>query len=269
MIKYLLLLLLSFNAHAIALILPVQNNVSAKAYVVTDESGEIILEKNADAVRPIASITKLMTATVVLDAHQDLDEDITMVYKNHGYLHSKIPHSVKTLKRRELINLAMVKSDNLAAQTLCENYPGGLNRCIAEMNHTAFNLRMTQTHYEDPTGLNEKNVSSANDLVKLVLNAKNYTELIEASSYAQVEIKVKKRWWQFGNTNPLVRKSNDIKISKTGYISASGGCVAMLVNTSVGERVIVLLGSKNTHTRFPEAQKILLTVSHSDIDTTY
>jgi D-alanyl-D-alanine endopeptidase (penicillin-binding protein 7) len=268
MIKYLIPFLISLTVYAIPII-PVQNIVSAKAFVVTDETGEVILEKNADIVRPIASITKLMTVMVVLDANQDLDEDITMVYKNHGYLHSKIPQSVKTLTRRQLINLAIVKSDNLAAQLLCENYPGGLNRCIAEMNHKAFILRMTQTHYEDPTGLDAKNVSSAKDLVKLVLNAKKYQEILDASSSAQVEIKVKKKWKHFDNTNPLVKKSNDIKISKTGYISASGGCVAMLLDTSIGERVIVLLGSKNTHTRFPEVQKILLTVSHSDIESTY
>jgi D-alanyl-D-alanine endopeptidase (penicillin-binding protein 7) len=268
LIRYFLLFLFSLNVYALPSI-PVQENVTAKAFVVSDITGDVILEKNADDIRPVASITKLMTAIVVLDANQDLDEDITMVYKNHGYLHSKIPQSVKSLTRRQLINLAIVKSDNLAAQLLCENYPGGLNRCIAEMNHKAFTLHMMQTHYEDPTGLNVKNVSSANDLVKLVLHAKNYSELIEASGKAQVQLKVKKRWWSFGNTNPLVKKTNDIKISKTGYINASGGCVVMLIDTSVGERVIVLLGSKNTRTRFPEAQKILLTVSDYDIESTY
>jgi D-alanyl-D-alanine carboxypeptidase len=260
MIKYLLLLLISFNSYA---------EITAKSYVVTDETGEVILEKNADQVRSIASITKLMTVTVILDAKLDLDEQIPLNFKNKGYMHSRLPHSIKSLSRRDLINLAMVKSDNVAAHTLCESFPGGVDRCVAEMNHTAFNLRMTQTHYEDPTGLNEKNVSSAKDLVKIVLNAKNYDEIVNASGKSEVEIKVKKKWWHFGNTNPLVKKSNDIKISKTGYINASGGCVAMLLDTSVGERVIVLLGSKNTRTRFPEAQKILLTVSSSDIETTY
>jgi D-alanyl-D-alanine endopeptidase (penicillin-binding protein 7) len=268
MIKYILLLLWSFNVYALPII-PVQENVTAKSYVVTDEFGEIILEKDADQVRSIASITKLMTVSVVLNANLDLDEQIPISFKNRGTITSRLPHTIKSLSRRELINLAMVKSDNLAAQTLCESYPGGLNRCIAEMNHTAFILRMTQTHFEDPTGLNVKNVSSANDLVKLVLNAKNYDVIIEASGKAQVDIQVKKKWWHFGNTNPLVRKTNDIKISKTGYINASGGCVAMLLDTSVGERVIVLLGSKNTRTRFPEAQKILLTVSSTDIESTY
>lgn len=269
MIKYIsLLLLLSFNVYALPII-PVQQNVTAKSYVVADEFGEIILEKNADQVRSIASITKLMTVTVVLNANLDLDEQIPIRFKNRGPITSRLPQSVKSLSRGTLINLAMVKSDNLAAQTLCETYPGGLRRCIEEMNNTAYNLRMTQTHFEDPTGLNAKNVSSANDLVKLVLNAKKYNEIIEASGKTQVDIQVKKKWWHFGNTNPLVKKSNNIKISKTGYISASGGCIAMLIDTSVGERVIVLLGSKNTQTRINEVKKILLTVSDYDIESTY
>ena len=226
MIKYLILLLFTLNAYATPgtiVVLMQHNKVSAKSYIVTDNEEKVIIESNADTPRPIASITKLMTAIVVLDANQDLEEDVPIVFKNHDYLHSKIPKSVKTLKRKELINLAIVKSDNLAAQTLCENYPGGLDRCIAEMNHKAFNLHMTQTHYEDPTGLNEKNVSSAKDLAKLVIHAKNYSELIEASGKSQVEIKARKSWFRVGNTNPLVRDTNDIIISKTGFITASGG----------------------------------------------
>jgi D-alanyl-D-alanine endopeptidase (penicillin-binding protein 7) len=268
MIKYLLLLLLSFNCYALPVIIP-QQNVSAKSYIVTDNEENVIIERNADSPRSIASITKLMTAIVVLDANQDLDEDVPIVFKNHGYLHSKIPKSIKTLKRKELINLAIVKSDNLAAQTLCENYPGGLNRCIAEMNHKAFILRMTQTHYEDPTGLNEKNASSAKDLVKLVIYAKNYSEIVEASNKSQVEIKARKVWWRFGNTNPIVKESNDIIISKTGFINASGGCIALLVNTSAGERAIILLGSTNTRSRITEARKLIMVVGHTDVEVTY
>ena len=272
MIKYLILLLFTLNAYATPgtiVVLMQHNKVSAKSYIVTDNEEKVIIESNADTPRPIASITKLMTAIVVLDANQDLEEDVPIVFKNHDYLHSKIPKSVKTLKRKELINLAIVKSDNLAAQTLCENYPGGLDRCIAEMNHKAFNLHMTQTHYEDPTGLNEKNVSSAKDLAKLVIHAKNYSELIEASGKSQVEIKARKSWFRFGNTNPLVRDTNDIIISKTGFITASGGCIALLVNTSAGERAIILLGSRNTHSRIAEAKKIIMIVGHSDIEVTY
>jgi D-alanyl-D-alanine endopeptidase (penicillin-binding protein 7) len=165
-----------------------------------------------------------------------------------------------------LIDLAIVKSDNFAAYTLGANYPGGVARCIAEMNHIAFVLGMSSTTFADPTGLDPNNVSNARDLSKLVLAANEYTKITEASGKPQVSIKVKRRWWQFGNTNPMVRNSNDVRVSKTGYIGASGGCVVMLIDTELGQRVIVLLGSKNTRTRFPEAQKIAVTVSHSDID---
>lgn len=261
--KYVLLLVLLLSNNSFA------KPVTAKSYIVTDNTGDIILEKNSDQVRPIASITKMMTVMVVLDANQDLNEDLPIVFKGNGHLHSKLPRSIKTLTRQELINLAMVKSDNLAAHTLCENYPFGMNRCIAEMNHKAFVLGMNNTHYEDPTGLDSNNVSTTRDLVKLLLATKDYPSLLEAGSKSSVSIKVKKKWWQFGNTNPLVKNSDNVVISKTGYISASGGCVAMMIDTNFGQRVIVILGSKNTRTRFSEAKQIALTVSHNDIETTY
>jgi D-alanyl-D-alanine endopeptidase (penicillin-binding protein 7) len=247
--KFLLLLLLSFNCFA--------KDVTAKAYLVTDETGQVLSEKQADQVRPIASITKLMTAMVVLDANLDLDESIPINYKGHGYLHSHLPHSIKTLTRHELINLALVKSDNLAAYTLCESYPGGLDRCVAEMNHKAFELGMFNTHYDDPTGLFAGNVSNSRDLVKLVLKAQEYPHIMDSGSTPVVKILVKKHWWEFWNTNPLVRNTDYVLVSKTGYIDSSGGCVVMIINTEKGKRVVALLGSKNTHTRFPEAIKLL------------
>lgn len=240
--KFLLLLLLSFNCFA--------KDVTAKSYLVTDNLGTPLVEKNSTSVRPIASITKLMTTMVILDANLNLDEQIPLernkIFKSH------LPRSVKSLTRQELIDLALVKSDNLAAYTLCASYPGGLDRCIAEMNHKAFVLGMNNTHYDDPTGLDHDNVSTAQDLVKLVFAAELYPTIVEAASKQQVDIKIKKNWWHFGNTNPLVGR-DDIKVSKTGFINESGGCVVMMIR----DRVVVLLGSRNTHTRFPEAKKIL------------
>jgi D-alanyl-D-alanine carboxypeptidase len=240
--------------------------ITAKSFLVSDITGEVILEKNADRVQPIASITKLMTVMAVLDANQNLAEMITLDRRLVSKYHTRLPRSVKQLTRGELIDLAIVKSDNFAAYTLGANYPGGVARCIAEMNHIAFVLGMTNTTFADPTGLDAGNVSNARDLGKLVLAANEYTEITEASGKPNVSIKVKRRWWQFGNTNPMVRNSNDVRVSKTGYIGASGGCVVMLLDTELGQRVIVLLGSKNTRTRFPEAQKIAVTVSNSDIN---
>jgi D-alanyl-D-alanine carboxypeptidase len=227
--------------------------VTAKSYVVTDDLGSVLVEKNSYDVRSIASITKLMTAMVVLDANLDLDEQISIEHIK-GYK-SHLPRSVKVLSRQELLNLALVKSDNVAAYNLCASYPGGMDRCVAEMNHKAFSLGMTNTHYDDPTGLDIDNVSTAQDLVKLVFAAELYPEIVNASSMSKVDLQIKKHWWHFGNTNPLVGR-DDIKVSKTGFINNSGGCVVMMISN----RVIVLLGSRNTHTRFPEAKKILASI---------
>ena len=258
MYKVILFLLVSSVAYATP-------NITAKSFLVTDIDGEVILEKNADQVRPIASITKLMTAMVVLDANQDLDEPLHINFKLRSKYHTRLPLGVRDLPRRTVMDLALVKSDNLAAYTLCEYYPGGVDQCIRAMNIKASMLHLTHTRYADPTGLDPNNVSTARDLAQLVLVARHYRHITDASGMPSVSVKVKKRWWQFGNTNPLVKRSNDVRVSKTGYIGASGGCVVMLLDTNLGERVIVLLGSKNTRTRFPEAEKIAVTISHSDV----
>ena len=240
--------------------------ITAKSFIVADNRGQVISEKNADRTQPIASITKLMTAIVVLNAHQDLSEELRLDFKKSNVYHTRLPRTLRTLSRGELLQLAIVKSDNFAAYTLCENYPGGVDRCVAEMNHQALEFGMYSTHFADPTGLDEGNTSNARDLVKLVLVASHHQEITDASGKPSVSIKVKKRWWEFGNTNPLVRRSDNILVSKTGYIHQSGGCLVMLADTELGQRVIVLLGSKNTRTRIPEAEQISLVVSGSDVD---
>jgi len=240
--------------------------ITAKSFLVSDTHGEVILERNADQVQPIASITKLMTAMVVLDADQPLDEELQIPWHLNRKYHSRLPRSVKSLPRHTLLNLAIVKSDNLAAYTLCHYYPGGVDNCVRAMNVKTIQMQLANTHFTDPTGLDDTNVSTARDLALLVLQASYYPHITDASGMPEVSIKVKKRWWQFGNTNPLVRRGDNIRVSKTGYINASGGCLVMLVDTDVGDRVIVLLNSKNTRTRIPEAAKIAVTVSHSDID---
>jgi D-alanyl-D-alanine endopeptidase (penicillin-binding protein 7) len=137
------------------------------------------------------------------------------------------------------------------------------------MNHQALEFGMYSTRFADPTGLDQGNMSNARDLVKLVLVASRHPEITDASGKPSVSIRVKKRWWEFGNTNPLVRRSDSIVVSKTGYIHESGGCVVMLLDTELGQRVIVVLGSKNTRTRIPEAEEISLVVSGSDVDVRY
>jgi D-alanyl-D-alanine endopeptidase (penicillin-binding protein 7) len=229
--KFLLILLLA-SAPAFA-----NKHITATSWVVADEDGKIIEGVNFDQSRSIASITKLMTAMVVLDAKQDLNEYI------------------KPYTRRELIQLMLIKSDNRAAEILCEKYPYGRSACIAAMNRKAQELELQNTKYADPSGLNVMNVSTAEELVKIVLASSKYQEIVEASNMPQGKIKQKKGWFVFNNTNPMVA-TTDFIISKTGYIRASGGCIVVMLDTKIGRRIVVLLNSKNTKTRIPEANLI-------------
>lgn len=221
-------------------------NITAQSYVVANENGEIIDGKNTNEIRSIASITKLMTAIVVLDSGQSLDDVIPK--KLYGV----------SLTRRQLLTLAMVKSDNMAAQYLCEYYPGGVSNCIDAMNAKAVQLEMYNTKFTDPTGLYDTNVSTAEDLIKLLTAASHYDVIKEDSNKNIVSWQIsKKHKIVFRNTNPIVA-DNRFEVSKTGYIRKAGGCIAMIVNTLYGTRTIILLGSQNVGTRIPEA-RILIT----------
>ena len=213
-------------------------NITAKSWLVADGSGKILQEENIHEIRSIASISKLMTTVVVLDAKQNLDEYI------------------KPYTRRQLIKLAMVKSDNRAAQLLCQHYPGGQIECVKAMNRKAHELGMVNTKFIEPTGLSVMNVSTAEELIKLVITAKDYPEIVEASKTSQVKIQLRKKWLVFNNTNPIIGKKHDFMVSKTGWITASGGCIVMMLNTDIGQRIVVLLGSKTIRTRIPEAEFI-------------
>jgi D-alanyl-D-alanine endopeptidase (penicillin-binding protein 7) len=225
-----LLLLVSFNAFSL--------NLTARSWLVADGEGNILQGENINESRSIASITKLMTVMVVLDQHLNLNEKINQY------------------TRDELIKLAMVKSDNNAAILLCESYPGGKIPCVKAMNEKAQQLNMLDTKYIEASGLSTMNISTATDLIKLVHAAKEYPEIVEASKTSRVQIKIKKKWVFFNNTNPIIGKRHNFIVSKTGYIKASGGCIVMMLDTEIGRRIVVVLGSKNTHTRIPEAEFI-------------
>jgi len=212
-------------------------SITATSWLVADGDGNVIESVNADQTRSIASITKLMTAMVILDANQDLDENI------------------KGSTRLELLQLMLIKSDNHAAEVLCENYPNGRSSCISAMNWKAYGLGLHNTHYADPSGLSIMNVSTAQELVKIVIASSKYPEIVTASNTAHGKIKKKKHYFSFNNTNPLVA-TKDFIVTKTGYIRASGGCIVMMLNTNIGQRIVVVLGSKNTYTRIPEADFI-------------
>jgi len=212
--------------------------VTANSWLVADSTGKILQSENIDEVRPIASISKLMTAMVILDARQDMDEKLG------------------TYTRRELLQLALVKSDNKAAQDLCEHYPTGRDQCVRAMNLKAKLLHLDNTRFIEPTGLSVFNVSTAKELVVLIQEAQKYEAIVDASKSSQVKIKIKKKWFVFNNTNPIIGKRHNFIVSKTGYIRASGGCIVMMLDTDIGRRIVVVLGSKNTHTRIPEAEFI-------------
>jgi D-alanyl-D-alanine endopeptidase (penicillin-binding protein 7) len=117
-------------------------------------------------------------------------------------------------------------------------------------------LGLTETRFFEPTGLSVFNVSTARELIKLVQASQDYPEIVDASKTNQVKIKLKKKWLIFNNTNPIIGKRHSFIVSKTGYIRASGGCIVMMLDTDIGRRIVVVLGSKNTHTRIPEAEFI-------------
>ena len=218
---------------------PKDKPITATSWLVADDTGKVLKSENIDEVRSIASISKLMTVMIVVDAGQDLNQQLGKY------------------TRRERIQLALVKSDNESAQVLCENYPGGKEACIQAMNIKAHFLHMDHTKFVEPTGLSVFNVSTANDLINLVLEAQTYSIITEAAHTSTAKIKVRKKWFVFHNTNPLIGYNQNIIVSKTGYIRAAGGCLVMMMDTEVGKRILVLLGSKNTHTRIPEAVVIM------------
>jgi len=221
------------------------DEISAQSWLVANEQGEIISGKNITEVRSIASITKLMTAMVVIDSGQTLDEKIPR--KLHG----------ANLTRRQLITLAIVKSDNMAAKYLCDYYPGGFNSCIAAMNSKAMGLGMENTTFTDSTGLMYTNVSTAEDLVKLLSAASKYEIIQEDSNKNIVSWQVgKKQRISFRNTNPIVADER-FAVSKTGYIQRAGGCIAMIVSTIQGTKTIIILGSKSIGARIPEARMLI------------
>jgi D-alanyl-D-alanine endopeptidase (penicillin-binding protein 7) len=212
--------------------------VTAQSWLVADYKGKIIIGENVNDVRSIASITKLITVMAVLDTFPDLDERVNQYSK------------------RQLIQLALVKSDNTAAVNLCKSYPGGTEACVKAMNAKVRSLGLSNTRIIEPTGLSVFNVSTADELINIVLESQKYAEIVLASQTSQVKIQIKKKWLVFNNTNPIIGKRHDFIVSKTGYIKASGGCIVMMLDTDVGRRIVVVLGSKNTHTRIPEAEFI-------------
>jgi len=233
---------------------------SAIALIYDEQTQQPLYRKNENEVVPIASITKLMTAMVILDARLPLDEPITITREDRDRLKgtkSRLRDGM-TLSRGDLLALALMASENRAASALARTFPGGTPVMVALMNAKARELGMDDSSFTGPAGLQSENVSTARDLVKMVQAAESYPEIKRATTQSAHTVQVGARQvLRFGNTNPLVRsKAWDIGLSKTGYISEAGRCLVMKVRLSDRPTVIVLLDSWGTHTRVGDANRI-------------
>lgn len=232
---------------------------SASALVQDQKTGEFLYIKQADAVVPIASITKLMTAMVVLDARLDLTETITIQREDVDTLrHSRSRLPVGTsLTREEALLLALMASENRAANALGRTYPGGKEAFIAAMNAKARSLSLVDTHFEDPAGLSCGNVSSALELASLVDAAYHYQLVRDFTTREKVTVSSGRRKMAFVNTNRLLKNPHwQIGLSKTGFIDEAGRCLVMQARVAERPLLIVLLDAQGRLTRFGDANRI-------------
>ncbi len=232
---------------------------SASALVVDQNNGQALIEKQADTVVPIASISKLMTAMVVLDAKLDMQEVISIGDADVDFLkgtRSRLPVGA-TMTRETAMLLALMSSENRAAHALGRHYPGGLPAFVQAMNRKAQSLGMANSRFEEPTGLSSNNVSTAHDLARMVAAAARYPDIRRFSTTAEAQVELNGRIQGFHNTNALVRSDNwEIGVSKTGYISEAGRCLVMQARVADKPVVIVLLDSNGKMTRVGDAQRI-------------
>jgi serine-type D-Ala-D-Ala endopeptidase (penicillin-binding protein 7) len=232
---------------------------SNAVYVLDETNSAVVLSRQSDVAMPIASITKLMTALVVLDAGQPLDELIEITAEDRGGTKSTVSRLDvgASLTRADLLHLALMSSENRAAHALGRSYPGGLPACIEAMNAKARALGMKSTHFVEPTGLSSDNVASSEDLAKLVLAAAQNTTIQEYSTDKSYTVPVRRRQVEFRNTDSLVRSPTwNIIVQKTGYIAEAGRCLVMKAVFEGRSVVIVLLDSAGKYTRVADARRI-------------
>ncbi len=232
---------------------------SAAVMVQDAATGEVVINKNSEAVVPIASITKLMTAMIILDRGLDLEQRIVVSREDvdtHKGTRSRLMPGT-TLTRDELLLIALMASENRAAAALARTYPGGVQAFVKAMNEKAAELGMSDSQFIEPTGLSPSNVSSPRDLVKLVRAAHSYPLIREYSTRDKATIKAFNRPLRFVNTNGLVRNSHwEIELSKTGYISEAGRCLVMHVRLASKDLIVVLLDSWGKQSRIADANRI-------------
>jgi D-alanyl-D-alanine endopeptidase (penicillin-binding protein 7) len=232
---------------------------SGAALVIDQNDGDALYQKNAGSVVPIASITKLMTAMVVLDSAPNLQASVSISDEDIDYLrgsHSRL-HVGSVMARETALLLALMSSENRAANALARHYPGGMSAFLAAMNLKAHSLGMTHTRFEDPTGLTSNNVSTAHDLAKMVAAAYRYPLIREFSTTPGTTVEISGREMAYRNTNPLVKNPSwEVGLSKTGYIHEAGKCLVMQARVADKPVVIVLLDSAGKMTRVGDANRI-------------
>ncbi|TAM80314.1 MAG: D-alanyl-D-alanine endopeptidase [Candidimonas sp.] len=232
---------------------------SEVAYVQDMENSTVLYQKNSEEVRPIASISKLMTAIIIAEAHQPLNDKLTITEDDVDHLrHSRSRLTVGTvLSRADMLHLALMSSENRAAHALARNYPGGMPAFVRAMNDKARALGMRHTHFIEPTGLSSSNVSTPRDLVKLLVAASKQPLIHRFTTADHYEVPVGRRLQLYNNTNQLVRNPNwDIQISKTGFINESGECLVMLTKIDRREVAIILLNSSGRYSRVGDAVRL-------------
>lgn len=239
---------------------PVNLRLKSKGVLIADEFGNPLYAKAADTPRPIASLTKLMTAMVVLDSRQPLDEKIRITKEDRDLIKltgSRLSFGAE-LPRRDVLTLALMSSENRAAAALARTYPGGTEAFVKAMNDKAIALHMSDSRFLDPAGLSPQNISSPSDLSRMVLAASTYPEIRSITTIRYRDVRPFKRRGslRYVNTNRLLKNRHwDIAVSKTGYTNEAGRCLAMLVDFKGTEMVMVFLDSYGKLTPFGDANR--------------
>jgi serine-type D-Ala-D-Ala endopeptidase (penicillin-binding protein 7) len=243
---------------------------SSVAYVLDQDTNEVLFSKNPQAVLPIASITKLMTALVVVESGLPMDEKLTVTdedkdtEKNTG---SRLAFGT-TLTRGEMLHLALMSSENRAAHALGRNYPGGLSAFVEAMNAKAQSLGMADTHYVEPTGLSSRNQSSAADLAKLVNVTSQVPLLRDLSTSREARVALGRRLVQFRSTNGLLSNPLwDIGLQKTGFINEAGRCLVMQARMAGRQLIMVFLDSSGKASRIADAERMRRWLAAQPADT--
>jgi D-alanyl-D-alanine carboxypeptidase/D-alanyl-D-alanine endopeptidase (penicillin-binding protein 7) len=232
---------------------------SEHAIVISDETGQVVMEKSADVIVPIASLTKLLTAMVVLDSKPDMAEKISIESEDVDLLkhsRSRVPVGT-TLPRKQILELALMSSDNRAAAALARTYPGGETALINAIAIKAHALGMTNTVIKEPTGLSPENTSTAADLAKMAVAASKYPEIVAITTDKEDQINMNGRSRTIHNTNRLVGANGwDVLLSKTGFTNEAGHCLIMRIKQAGRQATLVLLNSNAGSSRMLDAVRI-------------